>query len=1061
MTISRQKRLRWLNGFIILAVFLLDDPIVTHAHYIQSHLEMTYLAKTALIQDQSNYPGSHFLLGFLGADRGDGETFFEAILDGARDADLRVNGIYNIDPYCNDYDSVETISDVDTFYNADYDYAYDYKPLDVCGNVNYKDIIDWPVGDHGYNPNTGEGFYLQEIDDQMARIQSSDRLPGLLTVLDGETEEEKLTTLRTIMSISNARAMAEEFYARAQSAWQESRYIDAMYYLGIVIHLVQDMSAPGHVHCGETIDCQEFHEEFERRVWVDYLLPLNSALPANISPNYSVTGIGELMHTTASVTYSIPNDIPNDQILTANLGQSVEIGIQATTSALALFFREVQLDYAKYDIKWSKLFDGGYDETANGVAVDRAGNIFVIGNSDTGTERNLVLNKYDNLGTLIWSASYDTTNLSSGSEVAIDSDQNIVVCGNEMIGGYYDALIIKFDQTGSILWSETYDYGGRTNGANGLGIDSNDNILFGGTFNDTGIQYDDDYYLIKLDEDGNILWQRTYATSGHDMAFDVAVDSQDNVIQVGQSPYYGLHAVKYDPNGAVLWTRAYYTGHYGRAEAVAVGPDDSVYMTGYYHSDILDSCGNATHDIRTIKLSPVGAIVWIRDYDSGCGDVGHEIAVDNYGNVFVLGTVNGLSSIIVYDPEGNQIHEMLNIDNDNFARRGIVFDIYNSFFTVGYTASDPKDWLLLKYSFGFEDSDGHRLPDLFEDDFNDNSIDLSKWIISGHTVYERNGLMELRSEATDNEGIARTDWIEFDPNKLLIFERDTLLHYANNYFIGRFEIYIEGAPVYTFGLNYANMSYDSGSYNALYGTYLFKNDSSGHSDSDLSGHSVSIPTKWDQWFHEKIVYNAQSGLLQYYVDDQLQIAYDIGPIPPLDTYRFSIRTHPWGWYTGHYEYMDNFIVYPFTQPEIDSDGDGLTDTLENAICTDPVDADTDDDGILDGVEDANHNGIVDTGETKPCDPDSDSDGVQDGTETGLTTDDVGSETDLTVFMPDADPSTTTNPTLADTDGDGLLDGEEDVNANGRVDPGEGDPNVHDNVTEPRTMPWIPLLLLDE
>ncbi len=59
----------------------------------------------------------------------------------------------------------------------------------------------------------------------------------------------------------------------------------------------------------------------------------------------------------------------------------------------------------------------------------------------------------------------------------------------------------------------------------------------------------------------------------------------------------------------------------------------------------------------------------------------------------------------------------------------------------------------------------------------------------------------------------------------------------------------------------------------------------------------------------------------------------------------------------------------------DSDNDGLQDSLEESGCTDPNDADTDDDGILDGVEDANHNGVLDAGETDPCDPDTDNDGI--------------------------------------------------------------------------------------
>ena len=40
----------------------------------------------------------------------------------------------------------------------------------------------------------------------------------------------------------------------------------------------------------------------------------------------------------------------------------------------------------------------------------------------------------------------------------------------------------------------------------------------------------------------------------------------------------------------------------------------------------------------------------------------------------------------------------------------------------------------------------------------------------------------------------------------------------------------------------------------------------------------------------------------------------------------------------------------------------------------------DDDGIPDGVEDVNHNGVLDSSETNPCDPDSDGDGLQDGME---------------------------------------------------------------------------------
>lgn len=136
----------------------------------------------------------------------------------------------------------------------------------------------------------------------------------------------------------------------------------------------------------------------------------------------------------------------------------------------------------------------------------------------------------------------------------------------------------------------------------------------------------------------------------------------------------------------------------------------------------------------------------------------------------------------------------------------------------------------------------------------------------------------------------------------------------------------------------------------------------------------------------------------------------------------------------------------------DSDGDGLTDDLENTIGTDSNDADTDDDGIMDGFEDINHNGVVDNGETDPRIVDTDNDGIQDGTELGYTMDNIGDDTDTDIFIPDADQVTTTDPLNDDTDGDGLKDGDEDENHNGKVDEGETDPETVDRKEDPIFFP---------
>jgi streptogramin lyase len=141
----------------------------------------------------------------------------------------------------------------------------------------------------------------------------------------------------------------------------------------------------------------------------------------------------------------------------------------------------------------------------------------------------------------------------------------------------------------------------------------------------------------------------------------------------------------------------------------------------------------------------------------------------------------------------------------------------------------------------------------------------------------------------------------------------------------------------------------------------------------------------------------------------------------------------------------------------DTDGDGIPDMVENSVdCLNPNDDDSDDDGILDGNEDTDYDGELDPGETDPCDEDTDNDGLLDGTEIGLTAP-QGSDTDLAVFIKDADPETTTDPLDDDSDNDGWLDGEEDANQNGQVDENETDPNKPDK----KSLSWLILLLFGE
>jgi len=127
---------------------------------------------------------------------------------------------------------------------------------------------------------------------------------------------------------------------------------------------------------------------------------------------------------------------------------------------------------------------------------------------------------------------------------------------------------------------------------------------------------------------------------------------------------------------------------------------------------------------------------------------------------------------------------------------------------------------------------------------------------------------------------------------------------------------------------------------------------------------------------------------------------------------------------------------------LDTDGDGVFDTVEESLGSNPNDADSDDDGVPDGAEvdpqaDTDGDGLINL-----LDADSDNDGLYDGTELGLGCASPGTDLSKHHCIADADSGATkTDPLKADSDGGGTRDGSEDWNLNGKVDAEETDPNA--------------------
>ena len=229
---------------------------------------------------------------------------------------------------------------------------------------------------------------------------------------------------------------------------------------------------------------------------------------------------------------------------------------------------------------------------------------------------------------------------------------------------------------------------------------------------------------------------------------------------------------------------------------------------------------------------------------------------------------------------------------------------------------------------------------LFQDDFNDNSIDVSKWTNWGNTVSEADQIMQVQTTVTDAGGSLSSEPFSVSSNGVVTITRRLFLHHeeSNSYmgrthfFWGKFFIKIGTLPLV--GIHYDDLDYDIFSdTRALHGFFISRNGVTTPYLLSVTGDvSVAITPVWDTWFDETITYNPATGLLDYYINNTNQLTYSVGALPSGSPPTLTLSMDAYGWWTGHQQLMDNLLVTQTTEGEPvetrDTDHDGMPDWAE-------------------------------------------------------------------------------------------------------------------------------------
>jgi serine/threonine-protein kinase len=195
----------------------------------------------------------------------------------------------------------------------------------------------------------------------------------------------------------------------------------------------------------------------------------------------------------------------------------------------------------------------------------------------------------------------------------------------------------------------------------------------------------------------------------------------------------------------------------------------------------------------------------------------------------------------------------------------------------------------------------------FFDDFEGGLVDPGKWEYGGSAA-EEDGQLRLTASVTDVTSWARTLPIPIDPTRPLAVSRRVKVHAANAYFDSLMSLNITGYPERRFGVSYANYHYTGSGECVTVGFSLFRFDANAHRYADRQRNaSQLIEPLWDRWFEEKLVYDPLTGEVRYFIDGALRLSYNVGPLPP-NASSVTISFMTWGWYTGHFQHLDNLVV---------------------------------------------------------------------------------------------------------------------------------------------------------